>query len=150
MTTHDPAHDNKAHIQATALKDVIQIQSVHANVSQNLIITTEDKVRLCLNDTLKTLGLRQAWQTPAGIVLTLAVTLVTASFQDKFGLSQDMWHAVFFTSAIGCIIWLAATLFRLPKSRSVDDVIVQLKAGTAFPATAGQEVGTNRLQETGM
>src|SRR5258708_39515755 len=53
------------------------IQRVDHNVTQEIIVTTADKARLCLIEALGRLERRDAWIAPAGILATLAVAFPT-------------------------------------------------------------------------
>lgn len=39
---------------------------IHHNISQNYIVTTEDKLKLCLMDHQDTLKAKSDWKTPVG------------------------------------------------------------------------------------
>ena len=53
------------------------IQRVDTNVTQEIIVTTADKARLCLIDALGCLERKKAWIAPASILATLGVVLPT-------------------------------------------------------------------------
>jgi len=99
---------------------------LYVNLNQELIVTTEDKLRLCLNEHLGLMEQRREWYTPAGIFVALIATLSTASFHD-FIVSKDTWSAIFIVAAVLCLLWLGRSLRRLYQSPSVEDVVGQLK-----------------------
>jgi len=61
---------------------LVIVSSVSLNVSQNLIITTEDKVRLCLSEHLDRMQKRRGWIAPLGILVTILLTLITSTFRN--------------------------------------------------------------------
>ena len=96
------------------------------NVSQEYITTTVDKVRLCMHSHLENLGRRRAWTTPLGIFITVLVTLATTTFKDAV-LPSATWQSVFVVSAIISGLWLFWSVYRMPKTETVDDIIKALK-----------------------
>jgi hypothetical protein len=96
---------------------MVNVSDVHINVSQNLIITTEDKLRLCLSEHLKRMERKNSWITPLGILIAILVTLVTSTFKDV-GLSADTWRAIFIIAGVlslGWLIWSIKPNFSLRK-----------------------------------
>ena len=98
------------------------------NISQVFIETTEDKVRLCLNECLETMERRREWLAPAGVLATLATTWFTvASFRDFLSLPACTWQAVYVIATIIFSILLVRSLLPFPKRYSVDEVIIKIK-----------------------
>jgi len=116
------------------VKQFISIDQIHVNVTQAVIVTTEDKVELCLNRHMKQLESRQAWVAPFGILLALGTTLLTSSFKD-FILPAQAWHALFILAGIGSLVWLVASVLRARGAVGVSDVINDLKLGNATLAS---------------
>jgi len=86
---------------------------VHFNLGQEIVITTEDKIRLCLTRHLSRIEKANAWVTPLGVLLTILVVFPTTSFQ-PFIFSADVWQAIFIISALLSFVWLVGT-FRQSK-----------------------------------
>jgi hypothetical protein len=103
-----------------------QVSEVHLNVSQNVIVTTEDKLRLHLSDTAKVMGRKNAWIAPLGIVISIVLTLVTADFKD-YGLKAPTWEAIFIIGAVLASVWLVYALWQRSKLETVDDLIEKIK-----------------------
>jgi hypothetical protein len=93
---HDLATPNS---QSQFLRDyagrLVQCTSVvHSNLSQQIVLTSEDKLRLSLTKHLSRMEKRRAWITPLGILLTIVIVFPTTRFQ-AFLLSAQTWEAVF-------------------------------------------------------
>ena len=108
------------------VKQFVNIQSLHVNVAQTVIITTEDKMRLCLEKHLKRMELKREWITPFSVWLSIIVTLTTTT-PINFLLPAQTWFAVFVIAAIGTFIWFLWLLKAARKSTSLEDVIDELK-----------------------
>jgi hypothetical protein len=107
------------------------IQRVDTNLSQEIIVITVDKARLCLRDAVDNLERSKAWQTPAGILVTIMVTFPVSTFQDFLGVSKDTWKALFILAALFFSGWLVRCFLRIGKSPSVEDIVNRLR--TAEP-----------------
>jgi hypothetical protein len=116
---------------------LLQITSIDANLKQEIFITTVDKARNCLKETLANVEQRNAWAAPAGILATIVVVFPTANFQD-FVVSKDTWRAMFLIAALLSAVWLARCLWARWKAGplSVDDVIQELRQGGSTPTIA--------------
>jgi len=113
-------------------KTIIDIESVadevvkeykwHINLSQDCIVTTEDKIRLWqinnIRDIRKIKDAR-AWMNPALILFTIVVTLVTSTF-NKLLLKPELWEALFIVGGLVTICWLVMSL-RKPKGKYKDE-----------------------------
>jgi hypothetical protein len=108
-------------------QSLIQVQKVNMNTSQELIVITEDKARICLMNHVQNIEKRNAWMAPAGILATLIITLATTTTKD-FIFSADVWQAIFAFSIVLTLIWLVNTLYKIPKSKKIDDVLTELKS----------------------
>lgn len=108
--------------------------TVYKNIDQGQIVITEDKVRLTLIEHHRRMEASDAWITPAGLLATLLITLVTADFH-SFVLPGTTWQAVFVVAAFICVIWLINCLRKGWGAPTVDDVVDEMKAlsGTPHP-----------------
>lgn len=113
--------EEKATLNEKSLADQLRINVdvVHINTSQQLIITTEDKLHLCLLRNKQYLGKKTAWITPLGILLTLVVTFATTTFRD-IGFSAYTWEAIFFIAGILAFVWLLWAIIQAIRAKSVD------------------------------
>ena len=75
--------------------ELVQNLTVNKNVSQTVVVVTEDKVRLCLKDCFKDycedMTAKTAWVSPLGILVALIATLVATDFHDAPGFSKSQW-----------------------------------------------------------
>lgn len=111
------------------LREGLKQSAVHVNLGQQMIILTEDRLRLELNELSDSTRHRQGWRAPAGMLITEVAVFVTSSFHDAIGISGQQWQALFRTLIVGTVIWLLAELIRGRRSSSADSLIEKLKAG---------------------
>ena len=105
---------------------LMSVSGIHINVSQEVIITTEDKVRLCLSEHLKSLEKKSSWIAPLGILIAIVVTLSTSTFRQKL-FSADTWFAIFVIAGLISLLWLIISVVRACRSRKLEDIIAELK-----------------------
>ena len=101
---------------------------VYSNLGQEIIITTDDKIRLCLIEHLSRMGKRTAWITPLGIFLTIGIVFPTTTFREFFYLSADTWKAIFVIGGLISIVWLIRAVWQARVSSSLGDVVKSIKA----------------------
>ena len=109
--------------------NLVDKYKVYKNTAQEIIITTEDKVRLCLAKYKNRLEKRKGWIAPLGILIAIILALVTATFKD-YGLESDVWTAIFIISAVLSFAWLVWSIFSARRSVNEEDVIAELKQGS--------------------
>lgn len=97
--------------------------TIHKNVKQEIIITTEDKIKLVLINTREILTSQRDWWTPAGLLLSFIATLSTADFKDALKVPKEFWHAIFVLLTIASAVWLLISLRKLFKNWGQDDLI---------------------------
>lgn len=95
---------------------------VHHNVSQNYIVTTEDKLKLCLMNHQDTLKVKSDWKTPVGIFATLVTVLITADFKNTLGLSAGEWKSIIVFSCIGAGFISIKTLSKAYVMKNTGDI----------------------------
>lgn len=89
------------------------ITKVHADLKQEIIITTEDRLKGYLEEYRQSLQKSRDWIAPLGILVTIGIVFPTTNFANNFlGMDAPTWRAVFFLSFIGCLGWLVITGFR--------------------------------------
>lgn len=101
---------------------------VYSNLGQEIIITTEDKIRLCLIEHLSRMEKRNAWIAPLGILITIIIVFPTTTFREFLFFSADTWKAIFVISGIIAVVWLARALLQARISSSLTDVVRNIKA----------------------
>ena len=108
----------------------VPIKSIHSNVAQVVIHTTEDKLKNILNEYTYTQHDSKSWIAPLGIFLTLVGTLTTSTPND-FLLPKEFWHPVYGGAAIAAFIWLIVSGHKAwrawKKSTSVEDIVERIK-----------------------
>lgn len=122
---------------------------VHVNVEQHFIVTTEDKMRLCLSDHLQVMDRRRDWIAPLGVFISLVVALLTSSFRDWY-LPKATWQAIFVLMAVISFAWFLWTLRYLYqyKQHSLDAVIREIKAEAISQQTISSSVEVESAQLT--
>jgi hypothetical protein len=117
---------------------------VHSDLRHEILVTTSDKLRLCLQRHQTFFTGRTAWLGPSGILLAFLCALVAADFKD-FIVSKDTWKLVF-TIGIGVSgLWLALTVVQAIKITlrewatgspgTIDGIVKELKAETTGVAS---------------
>lgn len=116
----------QSNINIGSVEGLVNVSEVHLNVSQEVIVTTEDKIRLCLSKHLGKMEKKKGWIAPLGILLTIILTLSTSNFTDM-GFKAATWQAVFIISGIISFIWLLYSVKDALQSEKVEDIISELK-----------------------
>lgn len=112
-------------------EQIVQQTKLHLNLDQDAIVITEDRVRLILFGYLANLEAKRRWQTPAGILLALATTFATTTFQDAFGLSAATWQAMFVLLTLGTGVWLVVAAVKAFQAHDVEEVVSSMKKASA-------------------
>ena len=101
--------------------------------AEQIIVLTEDKVKLRLLEHFNRLSNRENWKAPLGIVLTLVAALSTATFERSIiGIKPAVIEAIFWLSSVFTLLWLGKELKSFfAEKESIDDLIGVLKAETA-------------------
>ena len=111
------------------LHEGLKQSAVHINLGQQMIIVTEDRLRLDLNDLSDSTKHRQKWHAPAGMFMTEMAASVTSDFHDTVGISGPQWEALFRLLMVITLFWLLAALIRARRGPSADSLIDRLKTG---------------------
>ena len=97
------------------------------NVSSDIIRITEDKLRLKVADFEKSVVHCYDWVGSVGIVITIALALLTTDFKDRFGLKAETWNAIFFIILIVAIAYGIYTIIKPFNRKTIDEFISDLK-----------------------
>jgi hypothetical protein len=127
-----PKHQSKRLMDAAA-RYMQTDSNIYSNLQQEIIITTEDKVRICLMQHLERMAEKKAWLVPLGIFLTILVVFPTTTFHG-FLVSAETWQAIFLICGTTSLIWLVAAFWRATRSSSLDDVVSAIKRSSLPPA----------------
>jgi hypothetical protein len=96
----------------------------------SVIITTEDKLKLCLQQYVSDTERSKEWIAPLSLLVGLLLALVTADFHDAM-LSASTWQAIFIISSVLSFFWLMASLRRAFGNRTIDDLIKEIQSDAA-------------------
>jgi hypothetical protein len=117
----------ESRISIGSTKDLETISELYlTSLPQDVITTTEDKVRLTLSEYLKKTEKKKGWLTPMGLTISFTLILMMSGFKD-WGLSVDTWKAIFIIGDIIFFGWLVYSVIEAFRSVKIDDVITELK-----------------------
>jgi hypothetical protein len=120
-----PPQESRISIGST--KDLETISELYlTNLPQDVITTTEDKVRLVLSDYLKKMEKKKGFLTPMSLLISFTLTLMMSGFKN-WGLSADTWRAIFIIGDIIFFIWLVYAVVQSFQSVKMDELITELK-----------------------
>jgi hypothetical protein len=129
--------------QIDIAKTMTEHLTMHQNVKQELVVTTVDKLTLCLIEHEKTLQSRKEWMAPAGLLVSLVTTLVAADFHAALGIPTDSWRAIYIMGTV--VSALATVLLGVRAIRSlrrggleqlVDRIADRARSGTGGSASS--------------
>lgn len=110
---------------------LVNVSEVHLNVDQEVIITTEDKIRICLSDYMKKMEKKRSWITPLAIFITIIIAFSTSTFKD-IGLDASTWRAIFIIAGIISFGWLILSVREAKQSIKLEDIVSELKKGHKY------------------
>ena len=108
-------------------RQVMNASECHINISPKIIITTEDKIHICLSNHLKQMERKRSWCTPLGILIAIVATFATSTFKSAFGLSSNTWLAIFIIAGAVTCVWLIWSIKAGLKSKEIEDIVDELK-----------------------
>ena len=131
-----PPPPEKPRITATDLRNKKFVREVRANISSDVLVITEDKVRLVLIENQEQSLKQRSWQTPLGILATLLTVLVTTRPVSAFGLSGSDWRAVGVVATVVTAGWLGRTAWATARAYrsgagTIEGIVARLKEGAA-------------------
>ncbi len=104
--------------------------NIHKNLTQEVILTTEDKLRLVLLEHQSMLSSKKEWISGATLSLSLLSSLLLTNFKDGLGLSADTWRAAYGLFFMMALFWFINSLYKLFKNRkrmSVDYLLKEIQ-----------------------
>jgi hypothetical protein len=119
--------DQVSVLMGVASQFIQDTSKVYSNLGQDIIITTDDKIRLCLIEHLSKMEKKNAWIAPLGILLTIIIVFPTTTFREFLFLSADTWKAIFIIGGIISFVWLIRTIIQARVSSSLADVVKSIK-----------------------
>lgn len=118
--------ENQNYLEHSILvKQMLDIE-VFPNLSQQVIMTTEDRLKICLLKNLAKAEKKHDWIAPFGILIAVITAFVTASFKDYL-LSAKTWEALFIIVGVGSGIWLLMTIKHAFTQIDIEEIIKEVK-----------------------
>ena len=109
-----------------------KIRTHYLNLGQGTIVTTEDRVQLCLQNAIDRLDAKRKWWTPSALLVTLVLALTTAEFKEQFAISAATWQAFFLFLALSSLIWTVMAIWKAKGVKvSVESIVSEIKQPTA-------------------
>jgi hypothetical protein len=109
------------------IQNLVSVNRVALNVSQNVVVTTEDKLKLNLQNHLSEVEGRKDWVAPLSVFIALVLALVTADFKDLY-LNKDTWKAIFIIASFSSFCWFCFCLKRAFSKSSIESLIEKIKS----------------------
>ena len=124
---------NSSPVRIDVEQEMSKTLVIHKSLGQEVIVTTVDKVRLCLMVNRDCLIAKREWVLPLGILVTLLTAFFAADFRD-FGVKAPVWEAIFILASLVCALWLAKSLFTAWQNRGaggINKIVEELKVSTS-------------------
>lgn len=112
-----------ANYQDSLSAEFVQNSKFHINLSQEVIIITEDRFRLCLQSHVGRVTAREKWIAPVSLLVALGIVFPTAEFKE-FIFPPATWQAVFAICTAGAAVWSVVAVVRAFKADSRLDTLV--------------------------
>ena len=124
MTGDDP---NAAKYQKTLGPEFVQNSRFHINLAQEVIVITEDRLRLCLQSHSDRLTAKEKWLAPVSLFLTFIIVFATSEFK-PFVFPAATWQAVFIICTAGASIWPLVSIKKaFGADNKVDTLVNEVK-----------------------
>ena len=127
MTDDNKNGNSVAEALDEQIQQLVSVDRVILNVSQSVIVTTEDKLKLALQSHMSEVDGNKDWIAPLSLSIALIMTLVTADFKDLI-LTKDTWRAIFIISSFLSFGWLLFALKKAFKRKSLESLIKEIKS----------------------
>ena len=124
MILENDEKDEKSYL----MSQLVGVDQLYVNVSQQVIITTEDKIKLCLNKHIKLAEKRREWVAPFTLMIAIITIFITSTFK-SFLFSSETWQAIFTIIGLGSLIWFGMTIKNAFKKINIDIIIYEMKLG---------------------
>jgi hypothetical protein len=124
--------------------DLVRQAKLHFNWGGDLIVTSEDALRVCLRDYGDRAVDRERWIAPVSLFLTLLTVFASARFHSNFVFPAATWEAIYAICTAGSGIWAVGAVAKALKTPlGEDQFIASVKrkpSGTTADASAGTVV----------
>lgn len=123
------SNPDKMAVRDDIIREGFERSAVYLNVGQDVIVVSEDRMRLQLNDLVASARRGQKWHTPIGMLLTEVVALADSNFHPFISLSPEQWDMLLDVLICLTTLWLLKTLINgwRTASVSIDGFIDSLK-----------------------
>jgi hypothetical protein len=131
--------------EADLKSDVI----IHKNLTQDVLLTTEDRMKLALIEYRDTLASRSDWLGAGVLTLSFLSSLLLTTFKDIGPLSAETWRAVyfiFFIMALARFINILIKTYQNRQKSQIDYVINKIKATKPSVSEAEEQEAKKRLR----
>lgn len=125
--TNEETPDLIAQASAAQIQQLVSVERVTLNVSQRVIVTTEDKLKLCLQNHMSEIDKKRDWIAPFSVLVALLLALISADFRD-FIVPKDTWRAIFVITSALTFAWLCLALRKAFSKRTTENLIAEIKA----------------------
>jgi hypothetical protein len=106
---------------------VFEVTDIHENTSQEIIRITVDRLKLVLVEHKNGFERKKEWHTPLGLLITVVLVFITATFKDALGLKADTWAAVFIIALGLSLVWLIRAIYLACRCPSMEDIVEKMK-----------------------
>ena len=103
---------------------------IHKNLTQNLLVTTEDKMKLALIEHRDALASRDEWVGAGALIFSFMSPLLIANFRDIGPITADTWRTIYFLFCALAFYRFISVLIKTSRNRNkakIDYLINQMK-----------------------
>ena len=119
--------------------EFIQNSKFHINLSQDVIVITEDRFRLCLQSHANRLTAKERWVAPVSLLVALGIVFPTAEFK-QFIFPPSTWQAIFAICTVGAALWSVISIWRAVGTDSkLDTLVDEVKRSSDQLKSTGRE-----------
>lgn len=91
------------------------------------IIISSSKLELMLTEYQEKFAVKNNWNVPLGVFITLVVCLMVSDFKDKFGFKAMQWETTIFIAAILSVIWLVKELITIRNNKPLEELLTEIQ-----------------------
>ena len=103
---------------------------IHKNLTQDVLLTTEDKMKLTLIEYREILASRSEWLGAGTLALSFLSSLLLTTFKDIGPLKAATWQAIYFIFFVAAMIRFVMVLYKMwvnRKKATINYVIKKIK-----------------------
>lgn len=109
--------------QVDVLQGIIDTTSITTNLTQEVHVTTREKIELALRRTLPGYTSTEQLAASLGVFLAFGVALLTSEFQRFIGVTGAVWEGMFMAAAGASFVWFLLELRKWWRRPRLDDVV---------------------------